>query len=236
MARSTETVPRLSWDEFMDSFRWGQGEHVAMVGPTGTGKTTLAVALLPARQDVILFGTKPKDRTLDGLLRKPSWRRVKSVDKLPRNPQVRAENRIVFWPKVETDEDLNRLAYQLASAARWAFLNHNWCLNIDELWVWEHQLGLKRLVEVLLTQGRSVGITIVAGTQRPAHVTLLIYDQCTHLFFWRDNDERNLKRIAGLNGQSATLVRDTVSSLGEHECLYVNTRTGRMCITKAPAK
>lgn len=237
VSASTEAVPRLTWDEFLAQLAWRQGEHWSLIGPTGAGKTTAALALVPQRTDVIVLGTKPKDKTLTRLLDGPGgWRRIKNFDQLPRNPAVRAENRIIFWPKVETDEDLAHLAHQIGSAMRWAFLNHNWCIVIDELWVAEKQLGLTRLIEVLYTQGRSVGITVVAGTQRPAHVTLLIYDQPTHLLFWRDNDERNLKRIAGLNGQSATLVRATVATLGEHECLYVNTRTGVMAVTKAPAK
>jgi hypothetical protein len=62
----------------------------------------------------------------------------------------------------------------------------------------------------------------------------MLYDQATHLFFWRDNDDANLKRIGGIGSLDARLVRDTVAALPHHETLYVNTRTGRLVQTIAP--
>jgi energy-coupling factor transporter ATP-binding protein EcfA2 len=217
-----------------ERFVWNQGEHVAMIGPTGSGKTTLALSLLPRRQYVLAYGTKPKDATLDRLVRSAGWRLVRTIDKMPN--VVRGATRIVFWPKFLTPDDQARQAYQIGASMRQAFVDGGWCLFIDELWYMEKVLGLGRMVESLLTQGRSIGLSIVCGTQRPAHVTLLIYDQCSHLFLWRDNDERNLKRLSGINGLNAEVIRSTVATLARHEVLYVNTRTGYMAVTKAPAK
>ena len=59
-----------------------------------------------------------------------------------------------------------------------------------------------------------------------------MYDQATHIFFWRDNDELNLKRIGGIGWLNSKEIRTTVASLPEHVCLYVNTRTGTMITTK----
>lgn len=204
-----------------------------MIGPTGAGKTTLALALLPRRSYVIAFGTKPKDATLDRLVKTAGWRLVRDVEKMP-TPIVRPSERIVFWPKFLTPADQQRQAYQIGRVMMDAFVEGGWCLFIDELDYVENTLGLAKLTKALLTQGRSIGLSIVVGTQRPAHVSLLIYDQPTHVFFWRDNDERNLKRIAGMNGLHSRLIRETVSTLATHECLYVNTRTGQMLVTKAP--
>jgi hypothetical protein len=60
----------------------------------------------------------------------------------------------------------------------------------------------------------------------------MLYDQATHLFFWRDNDETNLKRIGGLGAIDSTLIRHTVGRLPRHSALYLNTRTGRMAVTR----
>lgn len=227
-----ETIP---WDRFLaERFVWQQGEHVTLIGPTGAGKTTLALALLPLRKYVIAFGTKPKDRTMDSLVRTDGWKKVQTWEKMPR--VIRGAARIVFWPKFRTPDDQPAQAYEIGRAMREAFVMGGWCLLIDELWYMDHVLGLKRMIEALWTQGRSIGLSIVAGTQRPAHVSLLAYDQATHVFFWRDNDERNLKRISGMNGLNAGTIRATVSTLPAHHVLYVNTRTGAMVVTKAPER
>jgi hypothetical protein len=60
----------------------------------------------------------------------------------------------------------------------------------------------------------------------------MLYDQATHLFFWRDNDEANLKRIGGIGFLDAKLIRGTVAELPEHEALYINTRTGSLIRTQ----
>lgn len=233
MASASPDVPALAWDDFLARIDWRQGEHVSLIGPTGSGKTTLALALLPRRSFVIALGTKPKDRTLDKLV-SSGWRKIRAIKGLPEHVADYKTFRMVFWPPFKDDADVARQAHQIGAVMRWAFVNHNWCVYVDELWYLERVLGLQRLVEMLLTQGRSVGVSVVVGTQRPAHVSLLIYDQPTHLFFWKDNDERNLKRIAGINGLASALIRVTVSSLAPHECLYVNTRTGFMARTTAP--
>jgi len=55
-------------------------------------------------------------------------------------------------------------------------------------------------------------------------VPLFMYDQATHLFLFSDNDETNLRRVGGLGGLSARVVRETVAALPHHDVLYVNTR------------
>jgi hypothetical protein len=224
----------MEWDDFLtEAFVWHQGEHVSAIGPTGSGKTTLILAILHRRAYVCALATKPADKTMVGLIRR-GYRRITQWPPPPRG--IARQLRIVLWPPFKHPDDVANQRYQIDRALRAMFVAGSWTIFADEIYYLCKFLGLTKLLELIWTQGRSLGISLVGGTQRPAFVPLLMYSSATHLFFWRDNDEVNLKRIGGLGGKSAKLIRETVASLPKHTCLYLNTRTGQMVITKAPRR
>lgn len=228
-----ERIDRVEWDEFTSKhLDWRQGEHVTMIGPTGAGKTTLALALLPLRSYVLVLASKPHDDTMSGLIKNEGYRRVKRWKDLPPIRQ-RKTLRAVLWPPYRTARDSPTQAYEFDLALDEAFAQGGWCVFVDELFT-AKRLGLEPQLEAYWTQGRSLGLSLIAGSQRPAFIPLMAYDQATHLFFWRDNDERNLKRISGMNGINAKLIRETVATMPRHDTLYANTRTGAMVMTRAP--
>src|SRR5215831_13877023 len=89
-------ILKLDWDEFKEEFTEAheQGEHVAFVGPTGSGKSTAALALLEYRRrrvqgtTIVAFGTKPYDSTLKAT----GWKRIKTW------PPPYGEKAVLFWP------------------------------------------------------------------------------------------------------------------------------------------
>lgn len=233
--RADRGIQRLPWQEFFDQMSWFQGEHVTMVGPTGCGKTTLGIGLLAKRQYVVALGTKPADPTLDQLVKSEGYRRIPSWDKMP-TLAGRKEMRVVLWPPYKGRADRRNQAAQIGIALDQMFSAGGWAVWADELWILEKRLGLSDQLQEWWTQSRALKGSLIGGTQRPAHVSLLAYDQATHLFFWRDNDHANLKRIAGLGGLNSNLIRSTVAALPKHDALYVNTRTGDMYVTRAERK
>lgn len=229
-AQLSTDAPRIPWDVFVrDRFKWLQGEHVGMIGPTGQGKTTLLLNILPLKPYVVVFATKPRDETMNtligsGYLKMERWQ---SID-------PRQFPRRVLWP------DARRMASQKTQqeifhdAFARIYVEGGWTVALDELWYMTKILKLAGDIKQFLLQGRSLGISLIAATQRPAEVPLEVYDQSTHLFFWRDNDERNLMRLSGISYKSARLVRQIVSDLEKFQVLYINTRTGEMLRTRSP--
>src|SRR4051794_4146986 len=230
LARKATEAPRIPWDVFIRRILvWRNGEHVGLIGPTGQGKTTLLLNLLPLHPYVVVFATKPRDDTIDRLVAQGYYKleRWESLDS-------KQYPRRVLWPnasKLESTE-LQQTTFHHAFGA--IYREGGWTVALDETWYVINVLKLGVDVKTYLLQARSLGISLVCATQRPANVPLEIYDQSSHLFFWRDNDETNLRRLSGISWRSADLIRGIVSDLDQYQVLYVNTRTGRMVRTRCP--
>lgn len=222
---SVDEATFVPWDEFTAHvFDWEQGEHVTILAPTGWGKTTLGLAVLPKREYVIALGTKPEDDTLDGLVKAG----YKKVSKLPL-PPARIAPRVVYWPPIERANDIPAQRDAIRDALLEVYHRGGFTVFIDELDYVCNFLKLKPLVELLWRQGRSLGVSVVGGTQRPAFIPLLAYDQATHLFIGRDNDDRNVKRyasMAGIGKRGKRSVEEAVGKLPRHTFLYHNSRAG----------
>ena len=231
LARLSTEAPRVPWDRFItDVLQWRSGEHFALIGPTGQGKTTMLHNLLPLHPFVTIFATKPRDESMDALARSG----YKVFRAWPRGLDPHDVPRRIIWPDARKmgSEDEMRATFHDAFAR--IYREGHWTLALDEMRYITENLGLERDVKTFLMQARSLGISMLNATQRPAFVPLEVYDQSTHLMFWRDNDETNLRRLSGISYRSADLIREVVSDLERFQVLYINTRDGRMYRTRCP--
>jgi hypothetical protein len=210
-------------------FNWQRGEHLALIGPTGQGKTTMMRHLLPRHPFVTIFATKPADRTLEPFIR-DGYRRMDRWH----SEDPRILPRRIIWPDATRLDALTAQMETLRDAFHRVYQERAWTLAVDETWFVTNKLKLKSEIETVLTQGRSIDLSMVNSTQRPAWIPTAVYDQSTHLFFWRNNDGRAQSRLAEINNINADLVRGIVGNLEKHQTLYINTRDGEMCRTKAP--
>jgi energy-coupling factor transporter ATP-binding protein EcfA2 len=223
-------APRVPWDVFIGRLDWQQGEHVGLIGPTGQGKTNLLMNLLPLRTYTAVFATKPRDNSMDRLIAS-GYRKFEQWESVP--PE-RSPKRVI-WPNASSIDSQDHQQRVFRRAYAEIYREGGWCTTVDEGFYMSEILALKREMKVTWTQGRSLGISHVVATQRPRWVPLEMYDQSTHLFFWLNNDDESLRRISGLGIASSDVVRTLVQGLEKFQCLYINTRTGDMMRTRAPA-
>lgn len=236
-----EAAPILEFEDFMSYvFDWKQNQHVGVVGPTEQGKTNLVYHLLALRKYVAYLAIKTKDETLDafaakgGYVRIEDWppkvgkmfKRAATPDEMPRR---------LLWPDATQLDSEARQAAVFRRALHDIYSQGGWCPVFDDYWYLAHILGFEKDTKKFLANARSNYIPMVVCAQRPAGNRLVeLFDQSTHLFFFRDNDEPNLKRIGGVGWLSADMIRGFVARLDRFQFLYVNTREGWMYRSTAP--
>ena len=235
-------APVLTFDDFMSYvFDWQQNQHVGLIGPTEQGKTNLGYHLLELRTYITYLAIKTRDETLDAFIdqgkyqRFYDWPPTKKTfwGSRPLTPQEAP--RRLLWPdatSLDSEENQKRV-FEKALADIYA--EGGWCTVLDDYWYLAHILGFEKQTKKFLANARSNYIPLMIAAQRPAGNNLVeLFDQTTHLFFFRDNDEPNLKRISGVGWMSANLIRAFVANLDRFQALYINTRTGDMYRVTAP--
>lgn len=197
----------------LDPVHWRQGEHVALLGMTGSGKSYLAVRLAQVRDWVIFIRTKPDTNRLPGFVR------IRSIDGINRW-------RGGHW-LLEPTHDRQR--YEIARALDMAWREGGWTVFIDELWYVDRKLGLTEYVDRLTTQGRSKGITVVTGVQRPAWVSKFAFAESLHFFVFRligrTKSAIDIKAVRDMLGEEAAL---EVMGLDGHDFVYAQPSKGRL--------
>jgi energy-coupling factor transporter ATP-binding protein EcfA2 len=226
-------VSTLRWEEFSRVFAANhkQGEHVAIVGPTGGGKSVLALSLakiVAARRAndgrptrVVVFATKPRDDTVSSL----GWPLIK---KWP--PSYGQEHGIV-WPRPGGDPDTIAAKQRAVFRPLLGAIYHEGgqTLVIDEAAYFEETppngLGLSAAMAQYWTSARSLKLTLIAATQRPRHVTRSMWSEPSWVFILRPEDEDDLLRVAQLSGAKHQVL-ELVPELGGHEFLCVRRKRG----------
>lgn len=235
-----EMAPYRSWAEFKHWFLyerdngpgkqrgWAQGQHLTAVARTQYGKTTLVTELLPRRDYVAMFATKREDPIYKKLEREYGFVTVDRFEADPDGPQ-----KIIFKPPLRgtSAEDLLEQREAFREGLTAIYNEGGWCVWANEVRYLTDNLKLRADMEVLWLQGATLGITVVAETQRPVSIPILAFD-AHHLFFWKNADKKDLVTMTEYTGVNTDVTQVTLPRLPRYEALYIDTVTDEIARTK----
>lgn len=183
-------------------FEWKPGEHMAVIGRNGTGKSVLISRLMENRRYGIIVKTKPDDVDYTD-----DWLVVESLERVRRG-----HYRYILEPP----HDRQRI--ELWKTSEFVWRTGGWTFNLDELFYAIDSLRLNvpevgAPIDKLLTQGRSKKITMVCGMQRAARITRFAISEATHVICFAVEG-----REAKIVGEATSKrMEETVQRLGMYE-------------------
>lgn len=216
------------------------GQHIAVTGKTGYGKTTLIAGILDTRKYVLALDPKGEDETLAAT----GYRRVTGLPPRKRWPkdvqkdmdEGRPVRLIVGNPTRtrEGDEANRRLMGEAIEYARQA---GGWTLYVDEFQILADQ-RMYRLggdVERMLISARRDATTLITAFQAPAWVPKSSTRQSRHIVSYATQDEDMIQAIGRAAGRPWRHIQEAMGELPDYHVLWVPDKIkAPMLITKAP--
>lgn len=222
-------MPRAQWLAWMRR-EWRQGQHIAIMGRTGRGKTTLARDLLTARDWVVALAVKRADDTLETFPRAG----YKLIKKWP--PDYGAQ-RLLLWARPRNLSDIGKQKSVLARVFDDVYQNGGWCVFCDDVAYIANALGFKSTLSILLNQARSGHSSLVAAMTQPSSVSQAIPSEVWRqvrfhlIFYYRVG--RDLDSIADIVGYQKAQLKKFMGLLGPWDFLCFDDRTDQIILVRS---
>lgn len=202
-------MPRAQWLELLRA-EWRQGQHIAVMGRTGRGKTTLARDLMALRGWVAVIAIKRADDTIDTF---PALG-YKIINKWPPNY---GDQRVVLWSKPKTLRDALAQREQIAKLFDDVYQNGGWAVLLDDVPRMANALGFKKEIATLLNEARSSHASIVSVMTQPSSVTQAIpsevWRQVRYHLVFKYRVGRDLDAISDITGYNKATMKSWMDML-----------------------
>lgn len=242
-------MPRVPWPTIQAQLAadWKPGGHVTLVGPTRSGKTTIALHLAEMCPFILVLATKRQDPLVSDL-RAHGYIVTGNLEDIlwtydERRRPVPVHPRIVYWPqtppKLSADRRKAILAPKFRQAMAWADETGGWCVVVDETMYLADKLRLIDDLDELWFQGRTQKVSVIANAQRPAHVPRLAFSSADYLFIAQTNDKQDVERLREISaGIPKDVLEQAVQQLdfNAHEFLFIDSRAKGLARVIAPAR
>lgn len=156
------------------------GERALIIGKTGSGKTAFAMFLLVrvSQTPIIIYDTKNESK-FPKLRNSIIVYNLKGVQEQIDNPEI---DYIIFRPPIEMlSKPLELDALLMHHYTHF----HNVPAYIDELYSFHNNSRPGPGLVALYTRGRSAGITTIASTQRPRHISLFSITEAQKVYIFK---------------------------------------------------
>ncbi len=233
-------VEGKTWDEFLAWFAkvWRPGQHVALISPTGGGKSTFALGILGLRRYILALDAKGGDSTLAS----SGWERLTEWPIPPRTwdrIEEQRAGRFIIGMRTRSVEDRARLVALLRRCLEDAFELGGFTIYADEFQLLSDRklMNLGALIEEFLIAARDRGSSVVTSYQAPAWVPRAASRQASWIVLWPTRDEGVIKALAAIIGRPWRLVMSVMEELPPFHVLVVGLDPrAPMVVTKAPMR
>lgn len=221
-------MTRQQWLDMMRT-EWRQGQHIAIMGRTGRGKTTLARDLMSCRGWVAVVAIKRADETIETF--PPLGYKI--ITKWP--PQY-GNNKVVLWAKPKNLSEMEVQRDQIYRLLNDVFENGGWSVLFDDVARVANALGFKKQLATLLNEARSSHASIVSVMTQPSSVTQAIpsevWRQVRFHIAFRYRVGRDLESIADITGYNKTTLKQWMSQLNDFDFLAFDDLTDSVVIVR----
>lgn len=207
----------LSREDFLKEFKssWLVGEHVTIIGTTGSGKTVLAEDIYNMRCYVVVIATKSEDDSLKGY--------GKDFHRIKKWPPAFYQEKVLFWKKPGVLGDFSDQREAIYAVLSNVYKHGNRTIGLDDVVYLVRQLHLKEELAMMYTQARSQNISLVGNIQRPFWVPLEVCNQATHVLMFGLRDKDDVDRVAESQGITKDDVRSATKELHKYDFAWIRT-------------
>jgi hypothetical protein len=230
---------------------WQPGEHMALDGPTGEGKTTHAVGILAARKYVLALDPKGEDETLSA----SGYVRVRSIYqdnmrwRLSHRQDARTWNdihkriddgldaRVIVGGGSSSDAEDLALQKLMREAIIYSRHSGGWTLYVDEFELLSSQRMFNEgpRIERMLITARRKKTSVVTSFQAPAWISHHATRQARRAVKWPTGDVDMVQRLARAMGRDWRDVGQAVDQLPPFHTLTIpRGKFHPMVMTSAP--